>query len=327
MMCRILIITTTLLATTFAGHSGAYAYQDAPATPPTLIQRAKRPNFTEREWNGIYFENLFRDALVGNRPEPQASAAMTQNGPSAPNTVDKPSNPENASAFSWSDHIDSTVIEDEVKTLQQRLVADITTPGRFKSDYGKIHHSYSMLSMLFGIVYEYDKDVRWKELSAVAQPAFARAAANSRVGSLQAYNNAKLQRDNLTEMVRGGRFNDNEKSIEAIDWPSAVNRSPMMLQLETTLGILKPHLSNQTEFTQNSETIYHGANLISAMGQVLCQTDMEAADEEDYAAYAQEMSAAAQKVIEGTKTNNYDLASEGFNLIEQSCSNCHDEWR
>ena len=326
MMFRISTLMTFLAAAMITGPMVVHAYQDAPATPPKLIQRAKRPQFTEREWNGIYFENLFRDGLVGDRPEPQV-APIANSSPAAPKPGSENSSGQNSGKFTWSQHIDSSVIEDEVKTLQQRLAADITTPGRFKSDYGKIHQSYSMLSMLFGIIYEYDKDVRWKDLSSVAQPALARAAANSRVGSLQAYNNAKLQRDNLTEMVRGGRFNDNEKSVEAIEWPSAVNRSPMMLQLETTLGILKPHLSNKTEFTQNSETIFHGANLISAMGQVLCQTDMEAADEEDYAAYAQEMSTAARQVIEATKTNNYDLAAEGFNLIEQSCSNCHDEWR
>ncbi len=321
-------LTTAMLisASLIAGTITAYAYQDLSPRKPKLIKRAKRPSFKERDWNGIYFENMFQQGLVGDRPSPQATPPVVAAG--SPPPAMAPTTPDTSNeAFAWSRSLDSSVIEDEVKVLQQHLVADITTPGRFKSDYGKIHQSYSMLSMLFGIIIEYDGDIRWKKEALQAQPAFARAAANSRVGSVQAYNNAKIQKENLTELVRGGGFNDQQKPVETVDWPNAVYRGPIMAELEDSLAKLKPHLANKTEFTQNMESVYHGASLIAAMGNILCKTDMDDADEEDYANYAKEMTSAALQVTEGCRTNNYDLASKGFNLIEQSCSNCHDDWR
>ncbi|MCH2183052.1 MAG: hypothetical protein MK108_13695 [Mariniblastus sp.] len=310
-----------------AGTLTAYAYQEQEVRRPKLIKRAKRPNFLERDWNGIYFENLFEDGLVGERPVPSSTPAANPSKVAGPQTVTPAASPTDAGSFTWSQVIGNTVIEDEVKALQQQLTMDVTTPGRFKSDYGKVHQSYSMLSMLFGIIIEYDDDVRWKEMAPLAQPAFARAAANSRVGSLQAYNNAKLQKENLTELVRGGGFGNQQKPVDAVDWASAVKRSPIMVQLETTLKTLKPHLANKTEFTQNNETVLHGASLVAAMGQVLGHPEMDDAEEEDYLVYAEAMKKAAGQVVQGCQTNNYDLAAEGFNLIEQSCSNCHDEWR
>lgn len=313
------------------GTLTAYAYQEQDSRRPKMIQRAKRPNFKERDWNGIYFENLFKEGVVGERPVPSSNPAVNPNqvaGPqNLPSSGDPSAKSSEASGSGWSQVIAHTVIEDEVKALQQKLTMDVTTPGRFKSDYGKVHQSYSMLSMLFGIILEYDADVRWKELAPVAQPAFARAAANSRVGSLQAYNNAKLQKDNLTELVRGGGFGNQQKPVDAVDWASAVKRSPVMVQLEDAVAELKPFMANKTEFTQNNETVLHGASLIAAMGQVLCKPDMDDAEEEDYLVYAEAMKKAAGQVVQGCETKNYDLASEGFNLIEQSCSNCHDEWR
>ena len=316
-----------ILASLITGTITAYAYQDQGARRPLLIKRAKRPSFVERDWNGIYFENLFNEGLVGERPAPSLTSPSTSVSQTIPDTPDPTTVPGTSGTFAWSTFIGNTIIENEVKTLQQKLLVDITTPGRFKSDYSKVHQSYSMLSMLFAIIVEYDADVRWKEMAPLAQPAFARAAANSRVGSLQAYNNAKMQKENLTELVRGGGFGDNQKPIDSIEWETAVKRSPIMVQLETSLSTLKPHLANKTEFTRNNETILHGASLIAAMGQVLCKPDMDDSDEEDYAVYAENMSTAAGQVIEGCQTNNYDLAAKGFNLVEQSCSNCHDEWR
>lgn len=316
-----------ILASLIAGTITAYAYQDQGVRKPKLIKRAKRPSFQERDWKGIYFENMFHEGLVGERPVPSLTSPATSVGQATPGTPDPTTVPGTSGTFAWSTFIDNTIIENEVKSLQQKLLVDITTPGRFKSDYSKVHQSYSMLSMLFAIIVEYDADVRWKEMAPLAQPAFARAAANSRVGSLQAYNNAKLQKDNLTELVRGGGFGDNQKPVDSVEWETAVKRSPIMVQLEEFLSTLKPHLANKTEFTRNNEAVLHGASLIAAMGQVLCKPDMEDADEEDYAVYAEAMSTAAAQVAEGCQTNNYDLAAKGFNLVEQSCSNCHDEWR
>lgn len=288
------------------------------------IKRAKKPVFTERDSDGIFFKNLFEEGLVGPRPsQSQILASKTPAKKTAETrTTDK------STAFAWSKFIDREVIEDEVKFVQQRLTKQVTTPVRFKSDYGAVRQSFSSLSMLFAIVNEYDADVRWKKDAIAAQAAFARAAANSRVGSQQAYQGAKLRLLDLTDMVRGGNFAGKAPANPNIDWANVVDRGTLMEMLETSFGdTLKPGTASKTEMAKTAESVLHQANMVAAIGQVLTKEGMDEADEEDYAKYAIEMRDAARKLSLAVKSNDYDSASSAANAISQSCSNCHDEWR
>ena len=164
------------------------------------VKRVKRPRFTTRDWDGIYFEDVFKDGFVGNRPSAVEAVKVAE----AP----KPSSPETAttSEGKWSKLIPAFVVEDEIKKIQRTLATQVKTPVKFKSSYGEARQSFSMLSMLFGVIREYDDDIRWKRAANVAQVAFARTAANARVGTQQAYQSAKNRKDSLAELIRGGEL-------------------------------------------------------------------------------------------------------------------------
>ncbi len=147
--------------------SGAVAASAVQERKTKKVTRVKRPNFTERDWDGIYFENLFAEGLDGDRPlnlnpataanpvEATTGAVVEQNQVAGP-----------ADGLVWSSLIERSTLEDEVKRLQRKLTVDVTTPVKFKSDYAKAHQSYSMLSMLFAIIREYDQEVRWQNFAA-----------------------------------------------------------------------------------------------------------------------------------------------------------------
>jgi hypothetical protein len=120
-----------------------------------------------------------------------------------------------------------------------QLEQEITTPVKFKTDYLKVRQSYSLLSMWFAIIFEYDGEVRWKDAAAVVQPACWRAAANARTDAEQAYQYARLRKEELQQLIRGGSFGDTEKPIESLDWSQVIDRVPTMVQLESSLGSLK----------------------------------------------------------------------------------------
>lgn len=293
------------------------------------VKRVKRPVFTDRDSDGIFFKNLFEEGLVGPRPsaeqirnrQNQSFAKKTPNAGGAGGSL-------KSTSFLWSKFIERDVIEDEVKSIQQQLSKTVTTPVRFKTDYGSVHQSFGSLSMLMAIVREFDSDVRWKNDAPAAQAAFARAAASSRVGSQPAYQSAKLRLEDLTEMVRGGRFNGKPPSDPKLDWSNVIDRGTLMEMLETSLSeTLKPSTADKTAMVKNAESVLHQANLVAAMGQILTKDGMEEADEKDYTKYAFEMSAAAQELSIAVKTNDYDTAAKAANTISQACANCHDEWR
>jgi len=316
-----IVILVLIIATSVSGVIAAVAVQDRKTKKVT---RVKRPQFTERDWDGIYFEDLFKDGLVGERPQsagpgqrPKATNAVAQNPDAA---VD-------ASEFAWSKYISGSTIEDEVKTLQSRLVQDVTTPVKFKSNYAKAHQSFSILSMLFGIIREYDSDVRWKKYAGAAQVSFERAAANSRVGTSQAYESCKRRRDDLQEMVRGGSFAGEEKPPESLDWSNVVDRNSIMERLQESQDALKLLTANKGEFTRDMSKVLHESQMVAAMAQTLLRENMPEADEETYMEYAKAMSSAAENITKACQSQDFDAASDSVNLMGQSCTNCHDDWR
>jgi hypothetical protein len=300
-----------------------------PTKQAPVVKRVKRPVFTERDWDGIYFENLFRDGLVGPRPLVVGSDGTDQK--------DKTGNPavgetqatgtDVSKSGSWAKFISGEVLENEIKRLHGLLEIEVTTPLKFKSEYLKARQTYSMLSMWFAIIYEYPDDVRWKQYSAVAQPAFWRAAANSRTASEQAYQNARIRRDDLQEMIRGGAFPDVEKPIDELDWSQVVDRVPVMTQLQESLDELKQQTSSQGGFDGKLDQVAHRAAMIAAIGLVLTQENMDDADDEGYTKFANKMSTNALAVLDACKVKDFQAAASAVNKIDQSCNNCHEEWK
>src|SRR5205823_10891788 len=104
----------------------------------------------------------------------------------------------------WSGLISAATIEDAIKSLKQQVDKEVTTLSDFKGKGHKLaRRDYSLLAMLFGIAAEYEGDVRWKKDAAVARDAFARSAANFKVATDQAFNEAKARKEELTELVSG----------------------------------------------------------------------------------------------------------------------------
>jgi hypothetical protein len=324
-MCRETFIVWFLIFFTFAG--GTIAATQVQERKSKKVTRVKRPKFSEKEWDGIYFRNLFKEGLVGPRP-----AQLT------PGTASTPKNPSGfgsdvadpvvaESNSKWSGLVSASTIEDEVKAIQKRLAMEVTTPVKFKSEYAKAHQSFSILSMLFGIVREYDSEVRWKRFAEDAQISFERAAANSRVGTIQAYESCKRRKGDLEEMVRGGNFNAAEKPPEILDWSAVVDRSPIMKRLKESKELLKQLSANEREFSGGTEKILHESELIAAMGYALMMENMNDADDDGYLDLAKSMIDAASQTKNACLNQDYDAAATAINLIDQSCNNCHDEWK
>lgn len=323
-MTRLKPVCIVFLVCAFSIGAGFLRQDDAPKT----VVRAKRPTFKKKDWEGTWFEDIFKQGLVGQRPTNFGQMANDSRNSVSPTSSDSndPASSGNG-GNGWSEVIASSVIEDEIKRIQISLNEQVTTPVRFASGYKESRESFSMLSMLFQIIREYDSDIRWKEDADYAQAAFWRAAAASRVGSQQAYQNAKRRKDELTELVRGSSFPQDEKPTPDADWSSVVDRVQLMIRLQKSIDLLKPAVANKSEMNNALETIHHEANMVAAIGKALIQDGMEDGDEESYMEPSTMMTKAARDIVSATKSKDFDLASKSVNLIEQSCSNCHDEWR
>ncbi len=302
---------------------GMLAQQEPETKKVPKVKRVKRPVFSDRDKDGIFFDNVFDEALVGNRP----AAAPTGN-PAQPTIGNPTGNAGNAQGLAWSEYIGSDVLESEIKNLQRTLMTQVTSPSKYKVEYKNARYSFNILAIMFGIILEHDnQDVRWKRAANLAHPSFVVAAKNARRGDQVSYNYAVARRDDLQELVRGGNMNSNEKPVESFEWGDVVGRNPVMQRLQESVDKLRPMLANKDGFSESPEEILHEASIVAALGRILVDETMEDGDDEDYAAHSNIMAGGALEIASALQTGNYSGAEAGLNTINQSCSNCHDEYR
>ena len=184
-----------------------------------------------------------------------------------------------------------------------------------------------MLAVLFAVIGEYDKDVRWKKDASKARDLFARTAGNCKVGSTQAFNDARARKLELQDLLSGSGL-VTEATAPKVTWEKVVDRSPLMKRLEFShQKNLQPYTASKSEFTSNIDQVMHEAEIVIILSEVLLKEGMEDADDEDYAGYAQRMKKAAKEIVDAVKLNNHEAARKAAGEIGKACTECHEGYR
>jgi hypothetical protein len=287
-------------------------------------KRAKPPAWPQgvRE---VFFDDA-REKLVGPRPEFAKSAVAVASssagaGPSGAAAAA-------ADGSGWSRLISRESIEDEIKSLQKQLSADVTTASQFKGGgYKAARKELTELALMFALIAEYDGEVRWKDQAAGVRDLIARAGHNCKVGTDASYKEAKLRKDDLEQLVQGNNVKAPEADAAA-NWEKVADRQPLMQRLEQAqqqgIGVWT---SNAGEFSKHADSLLHEAELIAAIAEVIQKTGFEFADDETYLGFAKQMRDQALEVISAVKGKNYDAARTASGQIDKACSSCHEGFR
>jgi hypothetical protein len=321
-MPQSILRSTLLLGLSVMTLAGTYAIAQKTIRKP---DRAKPPQFQSNEFSGVFFADA-RSQLQG---QPSlGSGAQASSTDSAMATAEDPSQAEPTAKGNdvWKQLISGPSIEDLVKESKSRLDGIITTPAKFASGgYGDARREFTLLGSLMGIIAQYPEEIRWKASAPYARTAFARIAANSKVGTQPVYNEAKLRQQDLQDLLKGTKLNG---TAEETPWADTADRGPTMQILEWALREnLAPHTSNEDNFTNNLDEITKYAELVAAYGQILGLEGMTDADDETYAQFAAAMLAAAKETLQAVKNKDPDLARSAVAKIDQSCNKCHETYR
>ncbi len=291
-------------------------------------RRLAAPKFSETQTNRIFFPSL-SDALIGQRPsitslQQQSNAAATAvQGKSA-----SPSSTAGASTGGgWSDLISPPSIEDEVKRVKLHFDSVVTTPGAFKSGgYQDARRDLSILAIMFAVIQEHPGEVRWKDQAAAARDLLSRSAFNCKAGSTQVYNEAKLRKADLQDLVSGSGLS-NRSGEEQSDWSMIVDRAPVMEYAQELLDSLQNVTNNAASVKSEPDQIRREAELLSVLGAVLTKEGMDDFDDEDYAALSKQMTKASIDVVGALNRGDADAVRKGVGSITQSCDACHEQYR
>ena len=288
-------------------------------------KRAKAPTFSGAETKGIFFESVEK-AIRGNRP---SLAELQSKRPGVGAVAAKPKSETDTSTEGgvWDSLISSTSIEDEIKRVKLHYDSVVTQPGPFKSGgYQEARLDLMVLSSLFAIITEYSGDVRWKKDAAIARDLLGRTAYNCNEGTTQVFNEARARKDDLQDLMSGSGLRSG-KAEESNDWASIADRGPMMEYLEGLKESLRESTSAEADVKSDPDSVRRSAELIAVLGKVLTSEGMDDWDDEDYAAYSDQMTEAARGVTRGLELGDYDAIRKAVGAVTQSCDACHGDYR
>lgn len=325
-------IATTRLLMVAALACPTFALAQKPNTKPQKPPRAAAPKWDKQVTDVIFFKDVFKEALAGARPadlgKAAAPAVVASNGGGGAATTSSGGGSSAATGAGWSKLIASTTLEDQIKAVKQSLDKDITTPSEFAGKgYSIARREFSSLAVLFGVIAEYDGDVRWKSSAAAARDRFSALAGTAKVGSQQAYNAAKDGKSQLEDLLGGGSFPKGE-SEGAADWSKVADRGPIMQNLGLSFDEkLAKWAGNESDFKSNADAALAEAQMVALYAVLLGKEGMEDADGDSYKEFLKKLLTAAEEVADAAKNKDPDKARKAAGEIKKTCDGCHGEYR
>ncbi len=290
-------------------------------------RRAAAPKFSGDSFRGTFFQSA-DEAIRGQRP------SLGQSIEPAPRAVAAAAKP--AATGGTGGDVDSVFtslispasLEDEIKRVRLMFDAAVTTPGAFKSgEFQKARLHLTTLASLFAVVVEHQGEVRWKKDAAAARDLFARSAANCKSGSPQVYNETKLRKADLEDIISGGGLSSRQAEAEN-DWSMIADRVPLMIYAESLLeGPLKSGTRNEEAVKSEGDAVRRSAELMAVVGHILRTEGMVDADDDDYKTLCAEFVEASRSVSLALDQGDAAAVGRAVGAISQSCAKCHESYR
>ena len=289
-------------------------------------RRAPAPKTDPEKMKSIFFTDI-NDAFRGEAP--------TLSSVRATNTVAASASTPNAAAVEasasgnelWSSVISPQSLEDEIKRIKLHFDSVVTTPGAFNSGgYLEARLDLTVLAALFAIINQYPGEVRWKDQAGAARDLISRTAFNCKAGSTQVYNEAKLRKGDLQDLVAGSGLPSRE-SEEDSDWATIADRSPLMEYAELLIETLEDGARDEGTIKKETDLVKRNSELLAVLGEILVQEGMDDADDDDYSKLSRDMAVDAKAVTAALGRGDFDAVRIGVSKIRQKCDACHEQYR
>jgi hypothetical protein len=288
------------------------------------FKTAPPPKFKEDEVS-TFFDDALKQLGPGQPGAVVAAATPTSGG--LPN--EDPDGGAATSDAGWSKLIAASTIEDEIKAQANPLAEVTKTPSVFKGGGNQPARVYfTEVAMLFGIIAQYDGDVRWKKDALGLREIYKRAGGNCKVGTDNSYKEAKQRSDDLGQLITGGKVELPKPDPDA-KWADIANRPPLMMRMgkEGYDPKIKAWTSDKGEFSKNRNALLEEAQIVAVIAHLIQDPSYEYGDDETYIEYAKELEKAALEIVEAVKGDSLERAQAAAGQLNKACSTCHEGYR
>jgi cytochrome c556 len=294
----------------------AIAHTALLAVAQTPAERAAPPTFSDADLEPFFPDA--REALVGERPVAATASTRTLGDGKARANAN----------FEWSQLVEGDTLATEVKRIATNLAEPLASPAAFKSGGNKVcRGEFAMLAVLFAVIEQYDGDVRWQPEAAALREASSRVSDTCRTASDQSYAAAVRLRDDLDELIRGGRLaNDAAQPLEK--WSQLADRTLLMRRMEQAMqNGVNPRLSDAKVLAKSAADVRHEAELLALLADVIDREEFDYWDDETFTGYSRDLGSAAGDLARAAADGNYEAARAAAGAITNACAACHDGYR
>lgn len=287
-----------------------------------LSAKEARPPKWSRDVLDTFFDDA-REALDGERPDYGKRRVEATPQTAADDSAAEPS------AVAWSGIISADALETEIKRTAQSLAGSLSTRSAFKGGgFKDVRRELGELAILFAATAQFDGAARWKDSAAGLREVFARSAANAKVGSDATFREAEARKQELAELIRGGRPQVARAAAAVDDWSQVAARPPIMQRLNMAhQERLLPWLADENSFRQHQDDIRHEAQVVALLASVIQRQAYEYSDDETFVGFANELQRAATDVAAAAESNHFPQARDAIGRATNACANCHDGYR
>jgi hypothetical protein len=270
-------------------------------------------------------------ALLPEGPRPVLDGRQASTGPQVAEPDPARSGPAAAAkerGFAWSALVSEDTLTDEVKDMKERVAAAAGSATVFKGGgYEKARDALTSLAMCFGVIAEFDGEVRWQRHAETARDLFARAGFNCKVGTDQSLAETKARIEDLGRLLDGSPPQGRSDRSEDFLWSQVAGRSPLMRRLEQAEATVLEATAAKADFDRQRDELRHAAEIIAMIGEVIQRPDFEDHDDQAYRGYAAAMRDAAATIPAAVERRDYPAARDAVVRVRKSCTDCHGDYR
>ncbi|MEM8679142.1 MAG: cytochrome c, partial [Planctomycetota bacterium] len=113
----------------------------------------------------------------------------------------------------------------------------------------------------------------------------------------------------------------------SVEVDTLATRPAIMTRLQEAEARLKAALANARGFKRRRGMIEREAEIIALQAAILTLPELDDAADDDYVAWCQELSQAAEAIAEAAMAADLDSAQQHFGTMQQSCTDCHEMYR
>jgi hypothetical protein len=286
-------------------------------------RRAPPPKFDANQVNDIFFSDARKHLGPGGPPVPGQAPApgvpASPGGAAAPMTAEQ-----HADGNAWSKLVSADTLESEIKAQPAAIDAAMKAPNQQKA--ARMVMTY--LAALYGVIYRYDQDVRWKNDSQALRDNFASCGNNLKAWTdSQKKQVAKLKTD-LTDLIQGNPPQMSTKLDGEAPWLEIADRPPLMHRLEMGQSERLAGWTKDAESVKrNKDAVIREAEVMAMLARLIQDKSYEYSDDATYMGFAKELEAQARAAVEACKRDDGAAASSAVSKMQKACDDCHGGFR